>query len=69
MLRRAKRLQSFFKPFCKEYDCKGLLLNNEEWHQIDYLLYITQPFFDYTMELSKTKEVTTHLIFKLYTLV
>ena len=66
MLRRAKRLQSFFKPFCEEYDCEGLLLNDEEWRQIDYLLYITQPFFDYTTELSKTKEVTTYLVFKLY---
>ncbi|KAJ5264775.1 hypothetical protein N7505_007568 [Penicillium chrysogenum] len=34
--------------------------------QIDYLLQITRPFFDYTTELSKTKEVTTHLVFKLY---
>jgi hypothetical protein len=43
-----------------------MLLNNEEWRQIDYLLCITEPFFDYTTELSKTKEVTTHLVFKLY---
>ena len=66
MLQCAKRLYSHFKPFCEQYDCKEMLLNDEEWRQIDYLLCITQPFFDYTTELSKTKEVTTHLVFKLY---
>jgi hypothetical protein len=66
MLRRAKRLRSFFQPFCEEYDCEEMLLDNQEWRQIDYLLQITRPFFDYTTELSKTKEVTTHLVFKLY---
>lgn len=66
MLRRAKRLRSYFISFCEQYDCKEMLLNNEEWRQIDYLLCITEPFFDYTTELSKTKEVTTHLVFKLY---
>lgn len=66
MLRRAKRLRSFFQPFCEEYGCEEMLLDNQEWRQIDYLLQITRPFFDYTTELSKTKEVTTHLVFKLY---
>jgi hypothetical protein len=66
MLRRAKRLRAFFAPFCAEYSCEEMLLNDEEWRQIDYLLYITEPFFDYTTELSKTKEVTTHLVFKIY---
>ncbi|KAJ5817477.1 hypothetical protein N7447_009710 [Penicillium robsamsonii] len=66
MLRRVKKLRSFFQPFCEEYDYKEMLLNNQEWRQIDYLLQITRPFFNYTTELSKTKEVTTHLIFKLY---
>jgi hypothetical protein len=66
MLRRAKRLRAFFAPFCAEYNCEEMLLNDEEWRQIDYLLYITEPFFDYTTELSKTTEVTTHLVFKIY---
>jgi hypothetical protein len=66
MLRRAKRLRAFFTPFCTEYSCEEMLLNDEEWRQIDYLLCITEPFFDYTTELSKTREVTAHLVFKIY---
>lgn len=42
------------------------MLNTDEWRQIDYLLWITQPFFDFTLELSKTKDATTHYVFKIY---
>ena len=41
-------------------------LNKEEWRQIEYLLWITKLFFDYTTALSTTKEVTIHLIFSIY---
>jgi hypothetical protein len=54
MLRRAKRLRAIFALFCAEYDCKEMLLQDEEWRQVDYLLCITEPFFDYTTQLSKT---------------
>jgi hypothetical protein len=43
-----------------------MALDAEEWRQIDYLLYITKPFFDYTMALSKTRDVTAHLVFRIY---
>jgi hypothetical protein len=66
MLRRAKRLRAFFEPFCNEYDCEEMLLNDQEWRQVEYLLQITRPFYVFTTELSKTTEVTTHLVFKLY---
>lgn len=66
MLRRAKRLRSFFVSFCSEYDRTELVLDDEEWRQIDYLLWITQPFFEFTIELSKTKDATTHHVFKIY---
>jgi hypothetical protein len=66
MLRRAKRLRDIFAPFCTEYDCEEMLLNDEEWRQVDYLLCITEPFFDYTTQLSKTRDVTAHYIFKIY---
>jgi hypothetical protein len=66
MLRRVKRLQSIFNPFCIEYDRTDLMLDTDEWRQIDYLLCITQPFFDFTLELSKTKDATTHHVFKIY---
>lgn len=66
MLRRAKRLRLIFDPFCIEYDRTDLMLNPDEWRQIDYLLCITQPFFDFTLELSKTKDVTAHHVFRIY---
>ncbi|KAJ5318395.1 hypothetical protein N7476_004815 [Penicillium atrosanguineum] len=66
MLRRAERLRSIFDPFCIEYDRTDLMLDADEWRQIDYLLWITQPFFDFTLELSKTKDATTHHVFKIY---
>ena len=43
-----------------------MLLSEEEWCQIDYLLYITEPFFYYTTKLLKTRDVTIHLVFKIY---
>jgi hypothetical protein len=66
MLRRAKRLREFFTLFCEEYDCKEMLLDKEEWRQIDYLLCLTEPFFEYTQALSKTRDVTAHLVFRVY---
>lgn len=66
ILRRAKRLCSIFTPFCVEYERMDLVLNGEEWRQIDYLLLITQPFFDFTTELSRTKDATTHHVYKIY---
>lgn len=66
MLRRAKRLRTIFTLFCAEYDCKEMLLGDQEWRQVDYLLCITEPFFDYTTQLSKTRDVTAHYVFKIY---
>jgi hypothetical protein len=42
------------------------MLDADEWRQIDYLLWITQPFYDFTRELSKTTDATTHLVFMVY---
>jgi hypothetical protein len=58
MPRRAKRLRAFFALFCAEYNCEEMLLNNEIWRQINYLLCITKPFFEYITELLRAKEVT-----------
>lgn len=66
MLRRAKRLRPIFQPFCDEYERADMALSNEEWRQVDYLLFITQPFFDFTVELSKTRDATTHHVFLIY---
>lgn len=66
MLRRAKRLQSTFDDFCSQYDQDHFALSQEEWRQIEYLLWITQPFFKFTTLLSKTKDVSIHLVFSIY---
>ena len=68
MLQRAKRLQSTFNAFCSEsqYALPHLTLDHEEWRQIEYLLYITQPFFRFTTLLSQTRDVSIHLVFSIY---
>ncbi|KAJ5364993.1 uncharacterized protein N7496_010706 [Penicillium cataractarum] len=33
---------------------------------VDYLLCITKPFFDYTTQLSKTRDITAHYVFRVY---
>lgn len=66
MLRRAKRLQSVLDKFCSKYGHPHLKLDQEQWRQIDYLLWITQPFFQFTTALSKTKDVTVYLVFTIY---
>lgn len=66
MLRRAKRLRQEITEFCGTYNRSDLMLDADEWRQIDYLLLITQPFYDFTRELSKTTDATTYLIFMVY---
>lgn len=66
MLYQAKQLQYTFNRFCSKYGLRNLALNPEEWCQIDYLLWIIQPFFQFTTVLSKTKDVTVHNVFSIY---
>jgi hypothetical protein len=66
MLRRAKRLQPIFDEFCSEYGHPHLKIHSDEWRQIEYLLWITHPFFKFTTLLSKTKDVTIHSVFSIY---
>ena len=66
MLRRAKRLQLTFNNFCSQYNQDHFALSQEEWRQIKYLLQITQPFFKFTTLLSKTKDISIHLVFSIY---
>lgn len=66
MLRRAKRLQATFDIFCSQYDQPHFALNTEEWRQIDYLLFILQPFFKYTTVVCTTKDISIHLVFSFY---
>lgn len=66
MLRRAKRLQSVLNNYCTKFRHPYLMLDPDEWRQIEYLLWITQPFFKFTTVLSKTKDVTVHSVFEIY---
>lgn len=67
MLRRARRLQSIFERFCSEYNgTHQFQLDDEEWRQINYFLYLTQPFFHFKTMLSTTKNVTVHTMFNIY---
>ncbi|KAJ5274116.1 hypothetical protein N7478_009241 [Penicillium angulare] len=68
MLRRAKRIRSFIVTFCEDYNYLELALDDDQWRQIDYLLCLTKPFFDYTLSLSKTRDVTSHLVLQIYNL-
>lgn len=66
MLSRAKKLQSVIDRYCTTHQYVQFMLDQGEWRQIEYLLLITKPFFDYTTILSKTKDVTVHSIFSIY---
>jgi hypothetical protein len=66
MLNRAKRLQPFYDQYCIDHQYLHFKLDQEEWRQIEYLLLLTKPFFDFTTMLSKTRDVTTHNIYSIY---
>jgi hypothetical protein len=66
MLNRAKRLQLVYNRYCTDHQYLHFQLDPEEWRQIDYLLLLTKPFFDFTMMLSRTRDITAHNIFSIY---
>ncbi|KAJ5318460.1 HAT dimerization [Penicillium atrosanguineum] len=66
MLRRAKRISKYFNLYCEHIERPELKLNKAEWRQIDYLLFITEPFYRFTTVLSKTKDMTVHNVFRVY---
>lgn len=66
MLNRAKRLQPFYDQYCTDHQYLHFKLDQEEWRQVEYLLLLTKPFFDFTTMLSKTRDVTIHNIFSIY---
>jgi hypothetical protein len=66
MLTRARKLQSYFDEYCTTNQYAHFKLNKEEWRQVEYLLLVTKPFFDFTNVLSKTRDCTVHHIFSIY---
>lgn len=66
MLSRARKLQSVFDQYCTTHQYVQFKLDQEEWRQVEYLLLITKPFFDFTNVLSKTRDATVHHVFSIY---
>lgn len=66
MLNRARELQSVFDRYCIAYQHVHFKLDQEEWRQVEYLLLVTKPFYDFTSVLSKTRDVTVHHVFSIY---
>ncbi|KAG0154709.1 hypothetical protein PDIDSM_277 [Penicillium digitatum] len=66
MLNRAKKLQPFYDQYCTDHQYLYFKLDQEEWRQVEYLLLLTKPFFDFTLMLSKTKDITAHNIYSIY---
>lgn len=66
MLRRARKLRICFDRYCSDHDYTQFKISDVEWRQIDYLLQLTKPFFQFTMALMKTKDITINSVFLVY---
>jgi hypothetical protein len=66
MLSRAKRLKETIDSYCNQQSQSKFQLTSSQWQQIDYLLCLTKPFFDFTNALSKSKTATIHQVFDIY---
>ncbi|KAG0154680.1 hypothetical protein PDIDSM_248 [Penicillium digitatum] len=66
LINRAKKLQPFYDQYCTDHQYLYFKLDQEEWRQVEYLLLLTKPFFDFTLMLSKTKDITAHNIYSIY---
>jgi hypothetical protein len=66
MLRRARKLRNCIDKYCNDHDYSQFSITNDGWRQIDYLLQLTKPFFQFTMALMKTEDVTIHSVFLVY---
>ncbi|KAJ5877235.1 hypothetical protein N7455_000700 [Penicillium solitum] len=66
MLRRARRLRNVIDKYCCDHEYSQLKVTDVEWRQIDYLVHLTKPFFQFTMALMKTRDVTIHSVFLVY---
>lgn len=66
MLNRARKLQPVFDKYCMTHSYTQFKLDQAEWRQVEYLLFLTKPFFEFTNVLSKTRDVTVHHVFSIY---
>jgi len=66
MMRQARRLRNCINKYCNDHDYSQFRISSMEWRQIDYLLQLIKPFFQFTMALMKTKDVTIHSVFLVY---
>lgn len=56
------KIRQFFSGIAKG----ALLPNKEEWRQIEYLILITRPFFEFLNDLAIETDATTHLVLLMY---
>jgi 6-pyruvoyl-tetrahydropterin synthase len=66
MLIRAHDLRSEITQFCENYSITYLLLNNDEWSQIEYLIDLLKLFCLFIKTLNSTRAFTINMIFKIY---
>ncbi len=66
MLIRAHDFRSEITQFCVKWDVNYLLLKNEEWSQIEYLIELLKSFCLFIKILSTTHTITINIVFKIY---
>jgi viroplasmin and RNaseH domain-containing protein len=66
MLIRTHDLRYEITQFCQDYSIIYLLLDNDEWSQIEYLIDLLKSFCLFTKVLSSTRTFTINMIFKIY---
>jgi hypothetical protein len=66
MLIKAHDLRSEITQFCENYSIIYLLLNNDEWSQIEYLIDLLKFFCLFIKTLSFMRAFTINMIFKIY---
>ncbi len=66
MLIKAHDLRSEITQFYENYSIIYLLLNNDEWSQIEYLIDLLKFFCLFIKTLNTTRAFTINMIFKIY---
>src|SRR5688572_9807121 len=66
-LERAYRLHTYTAEWLGKYPEYAMLqTTNNEWRAIEYLMEILEPFRYYTLWMSKQRNVTIHLVIRIY---
>ena len=66
MFQRLRRLRSDVDIFKRKYNYENLVLTNEEWKQIEYLIDLTKPFMIFINIIKKTSGPVIQDTFEIY---